>query len=119
MIGCPLCGSGDTPPQTVKWGRLSATRNPDALCWDGARIRGSYPAHGRLLWPLIRLASSGERDVKMGTRDLAMMLRDEAEDNAVGVHVYRLRHVLQLAGLPVRIETVPRWGYRLVVEEGA
>lgn len=91
-------------------GRLTAILNPPRLLWDGQPIPGTFPAQARLMASLIRCG-------QMETGDLAMLLRDDTQNNAVAVHFSKLRHAFAAANIPAQIKSIFGWGYRLVMEE--
>ncbi len=106
MTRCPYC---DGPlDRQISRGGLTVTADPSEAYWQGERLP-IPPTKARMLYALARNGKA-HRDVLSG-------ITSGVTANNVQVHISALRKLLVCLGVPMRIEAVPSWGFRLVFDE--
>lgn len=108
MGHCPTC-QRDIPLRAAR-GPLLVTSEPWRIYWQGKAIERVPAMQVRLLYVLVR---RGEATISA----LDMLLREDATPQALRVHILRLRRLLRVEGIPLEIENIHGWGYRLVDKE--
>lgn len=88
---------------------LMVRSEPWRVYWQGLRVDSITQMLARFLFILLRGQSN-----KVGYFAFDMCLRDDAGPTTTKVHVSRLRTQLRAHQIPVEIQNIHGWGYRLV-----